>query len=138
MVLRVGVKGRVISRMSADHIHFFLAMRTQIKLYHWQTYSYARHKATDEVVGLLDGLTDTFVETYAGKYGRSTLKGKYASFTLKNLTDKAAVAFVKECIGYLQGAITKSLDGKKDTDLLNLRDEILGELNKLLYLFSLH
>ena len=28
--------------MSADHIHFFLQLRDQIKLYHWQTRVYAR------------------------------------------------------------------------------------------------
>ena len=28
--------------------------------------------------------------------------------------------------------------GKGDTDLLNLRDTILGDLNKVLYLFTLH
>ena len=38
--------------MSADHIHFFLQMRDQIKLYHWQTRVYARHIATDTILHL--------------------------------------------------------------------------------------
>ena len=33
--------------MSAEYIHFFLQLRDQIKLYHWQTRVYARHIATD-------------------------------------------------------------------------------------------
>ena len=33
--------------MSAAAIQFFFTMRDQIKLYHWQTVSYARHKASD-------------------------------------------------------------------------------------------
>jgi hypothetical protein len=40
--------------MSGDDIHFFVNMREQIKLYHWQTKIYSRHKATDNVIELLD------------------------------------------------------------------------------------
>jgi hypothetical protein len=32
---------------------------------------------------------------------------------------------------------SEDLDGTVDTDLLNIRDEILGNLNKLLYLLTL-
>ena len=48
--------------MSAANIHFFFTMREQIKLYHWQTHSYSRHKATDEVIENLDKNIDEFVE----------------------------------------------------------------------------
>ena len=33
----------------------FLAFRDQLKIYHWQTLSYARHKASDKLV---DDITD--------------------------------------------------------------------------------
>jgi hypothetical protein len=36
--------------MSAEQIHFFLHLRDQIKLYHWQTRVYSRHIATDKIV----------------------------------------------------------------------------------------
>ena len=124
--------------MSADHIHFFLTLRSQIKLYHWQTFQYARHRATDSVLEEIDDVTDSFVEIYFGKYGRSKLSNKYASMTLKNMTDKEAISFVKKSIQYVIEDVTASLDAKKDTDLLNLRDELLGHLNQLLYLFTLH
>jgi hypothetical protein len=48
--------------MSADHIHFFLNLRDHIKLYHWQTSSFARHRATDDVLKSLDDHIDLFVE----------------------------------------------------------------------------
>jgi len=37
-------------------------MTTTIKLYHWQTTVFARHKATESTA--LIGLTDQFVEVY--------------------------------------------------------------------------
>jgi hypothetical protein len=52
------------------------------------------------------------------------------------MSEKTAVKFVKDCILYLQTGLTKSLK-ENETDLLNIRDEMLGELNKLLYLFTL-
>ena len=124
------------SRMTAAHVHFFFGLRDQIKLYHWQTTSYARHKATDDVIKELDENIDSFVEIYIGKYGRSRVGTATNTTTVRNLGDAAAVRFVKESIGYLAGPLTKSL-GPRDTDLTNIRDEMMGNLNQLLYLFTL-
>lgn len=123
--------------MSGADIQFFFTMRDQIKLYHWHTYSYARHKATDETIDALDKTIDEYVETYMGKYGRSRVGPTTSTIKLSNLSEKGAIRFIKDCIAHLQGALVKRLDPAKDTDLLNLRDEMLGDLNKILYLFSL-
>lgn len=124
--------------MSAPTIHFFFAMRDQIKLYHWQTRIYSRHKATDEVLDKLDANIDKFVEVYIGKYGRPNLTGENASTIVKNLSEKQIVSFVKRCIEELLGEVVKGLTPEKDTDLFNIRDEMLADLNQLLYLFTLH
>lgn len=123
--------------MSAQHIHFFFSMREQVKLYHWQTGLYARHKATDDVIKSLDEHTDLFVEVYMGKYGRPNITRTTNTVQIKNMSEKSAIKFIKDCIAHLTGPFTKSIKGT-DTDLLNIKDEILGELNQLLYLFTLH
>lgn len=107
-----------------------------MKLYHWQTYMYPRHKATDDLIKGLDENIDMFVEIYMGKYGRPNITRATNTVTIKNMSDKNAGKFIKECIAYLQGPLTKSLKGT-DTDLANIRDEMLGNLNQLLYLFTL-
>jgi DNA-binding ferritin-like protein len=122
--------------MSAEHIHFFLQLRTQIKLYHWQTRIYARHIATDKILEQLDTAIDSFVEIYLGKYGRSKVTGKNAIITVHNLTEAGAVKLLLSSVKYIQGTLTKSLK-EQDTDLMNLRDEMVGQLHQLLYLFSL-
>ena len=124
--------------MSAANVNFFFQLREQIKLYHWQTHSYSRHKATDEVITALDTAIDEFVETYMGKYGRPKMSGPTATIRVSNLSEKSIVKFIQSAIAYLQGPLIAGLTDKKDTDLLNLRDEMLGDLNKLLYLFTLH
>lgn len=124
--------------MSADHIHFFLQLRNQIKLHHWQTRIYARHVATDNMLDKLEKSIDSFVEIYIGKYGRPRVTGKNAEITLHNLSEPGIVRVINAAIKYLQGTLTKSLKAAADSDLINIRDEMMGELNQLLYLFTLH
>ena len=121
--------------MSADHIHFFLQLRNQIKLYHWQTRVYARHIATDTILEKLEERIDNFVEVYLGKYGRPRLTGKNATFSLQNLTEAGAVRMIKAAIKYVQG-MHKQV--QTQSDLINILDDILKELGQLIYLFTLH
>jgi len=122
--------------MSATDINFFFSMREQIKLYHWQTHSFSQHKATDDVISALDESIDKYVEVYMGKYGRPKVTGGSNVVRVQNMTEKTALRFIKTCITYLEGPLVKRLK-PVDTDLVNIRDEMLGELNKILYLFTL-
>jgi hypothetical protein len=122
--------------MSADQIHFFLHLRDQIKLYHWQTRVYSRHIATDKILEKLEKSIDEYVEIYIGKYGRPKVSGKNASITLQNLSEAGATRLIVASVKYLQGPLTKTLK-PIDTDLMNVRDEIVADLNQLLYLFTL-
>ena len=123
--------------MSADDVNFFFNMREQIKLYHWQTHSFSQHKATDDLLDSLDKAIDEYVETYMGKYGRPKMGTRNNTIRLQNMNSKTVTKFIKECISYLEGPLVKKLQ-PTDTDLLNLRDEMLGDLHKVLYLFTLH
>lgn len=122
--------------MSSENIHFFFTLQNQLKLYHWQTHSYARHVASDKVLEELLKHIDSFVEIYIGKYGRSKLTKTEATIHSTNMTEAGIVKFVKASIKYMQGGLVKGLKST-DTDLFNLRDEMIGELNQLLYLFTL-
>ena len=123
--------------MSADHIHFFLQLRDQIKLYHWQTRVYARHIATDQMLEKLEKHMDSFVEVYIGKYGRPRVTGKNAEITVHNMTEAGATRMLQAALRYLQGPLTRSLK-EGDYDLFALRDDLVEDLNQLAYLFTLH
>ena len=122
--------------MSAKDVQFFFMMRNQIKLYHWQTKLYSRHKATDAVLEALDKSVDRYVEVYMGKYGRMKMNTSTATTTVKNLSETSIFNFINRSIQYLNNELVAKLK-ETDTDLLNIRDEMLAELNQLLYLFSL-
>jgi len=123
--------------MSADIVNLMMTLRDQIKLYHWQTMNYPRHIATNDLVTKLDANIDSFVEVYIGKYGRPKLSGKNATIHLRNHSDKEATKMIQEAIEWMTHTLTRKLKST-DTDLLNIRDEIIADLNQTLYLFTLN
>jgi hypothetical protein len=122
--------------MSATDVNFFFQMREQIKLYHWQTKMYSRHKATDSVIDSLDENIDKYVEVYMGKYGRPKMTSRNNTIKVQNLTETNIVKFIRQCIAVLNTTLIKNLK-PFDTDLLSIRDDMLADLNQLLYLFTL-
>jgi DNA-binding ferritin-like protein len=119
----------------SSNVNFLLSLQIQMKINHWQTKGYARHNAFGGYYDSLSDLIDTFVESAMGKYGRFVLDDENKTIQLNNLSDldmKGLVNTVRD--SFVQ--MSEQLD-PSDTDLLNIRDEMLGELNKLSYLLTL-
>ena len=129
----------------ADHILCFLELLNTIKIYHWSTLSYPTHKATDELYSKMSELVDSFIEIYIGHCSRGRggngvpvfhfKSGRNASISFCEC--KSLTAFCKvldDNIVHLEG-LTKRLDGY--TDLVNIRDEMVGALAQALYLLRL-
>jgi hypothetical protein len=111
-----------------------LSARTNIKFYHWSTSNYARHKATCDLVGKLDDLLDSIVEIYSATYGKPK-PGTVGTIEYVVLTDATAVQYLNSFADFLVNDMPKYLS-KKDTDIVNLRDELLGVVHQALYLFT--
>ena len=114
----------------------FITLQQQFRILHWQTKSYARHIAYGGIYDSLDDLIDNFVEVYMGKYGRVEFTSGEGSIVLKNTSVLGLNEFLNQNIEFLI-SLTDSLNQTKDTDLLNIRDEMMGEINKLKYLLTL-
>jgi len=114
-----------------------LTLHNQLKINHWQTESYAEHQALGGTYDALTGLIDEFVEVFMGKYGRVVNKGGF-SLDVKNLKEMPSDQLADNYIKFLVEELPSKLDPKKDTDLLNIRDEMLSSLNKLKYLLTLN
>jgi len=116
-------------------VKVFLEMLNMVKLYHWKTRSYAQHKATDELYEKLNSNIDTFIEVLLGK-DESRIKMMEKNI---DLIDSSNVKdFKKRVYEYREFLINMSryFDSKRDSDLLNIRDEILGSINQFLYLMT--
>jgi hypothetical protein len=131
----------------ANHILCFLELLNTIKIYHWSTLSYPTHKATDELHDKLSALVDSFIEIYIGHCARRggaagagvpVFRFKSGRPTSIEFCEcKSPDAFCKvldDNIVHMEG-LGKSLDGY--TDLVNIRDEMVGALAQALYLLRL-
>lgn len=121
MILSAYLKGEgnfKIEEFIAELQGFSLGLR----LDHWQTKSYANHKAVELTQETLDGLIDDFVEAYVGMLG-----GSRPEFT-REIKASTEVDATITCLKNL---------AVNDTSLLNIRDEMLHALYKLKYLKTL-
>ena len=112
-------------------VRFIIQFEQQLRIFHWQTKSYARHVAYGATYDALGDLIDAFVESYMGKYGRISTE----NIQLTNMVSE-------EDIEQHLNAFIKVMDAcqtlcKNDPDLLNIRDEMLANANKLKYLLTL-
>ena len=108
----------------------------QMRILHWQTTSFARHNAYGGIYESLDDLIDKYAEICMGKYGRIELEDEFSSLELKNLKELTMNDYLNEFCDFLID-LSDEFDPKKDSDILNLRDEMLSEVNKLKYLLTL-
>lgn len=126
------------SYKEAEIVKMFLQMLNTVKLYHWKTHSYAEHKATDELYANLNTNIDTFVEVLLGKTGGRINLVNTKTLPLKEYT--SVNDFKKEIEKYKTFLIhmtnDKGINITNNSDLLNIRDEILGNLNQFSYLLT--
>jgi hypothetical protein len=121
--------------MKEELILKLIQIQTQFKFMHWQTMGDAKHRAYGEIYDTLGDLIDSFVESMMGKYGRPEFESEF-SIMFQDLKSLSVQNFIDGITEFLV-IMTEQLDTKYDTDLLNLRDEMLASVNKLKYLLTL-
>jgi hypothetical protein len=115
-----------------------LEMLNIVKLYHWKTLKHSEHKATDELYDELNDKIDEFVETFIGKTGKRINLTNVKNMRLvdfNNVDDFKKI--IETSKTYLINMSNSPIFSNENTDLLNIRDEILGILNRFTYLLTL-
>lgn len=116
----------------------FLETLIMLKLYHWKTYTYSAHVAIDGLYSSLNDNMDKFIEVLLGKSGERTNLMNKKSIALMDMNSlenfkSKLYSFKSYLISLNQNKTMKLMF---NSDLLNIRDEILGDVNKLLYLLT--
>jgi hypothetical protein len=121
--------------MKEELILKLVQVQVQFKFMHWQTMGDAKHRAYGDIYDTLGDLIDSFTEAMMGKYGRPEFESEF-SIMFQDLSSLSIQNFLDGITDFLV-SFTEQLDSKYDTDLLNLRDEMLAAINKLKYLLTL-
>jgi len=130
--------GNTIKTFERDVVVKFFEMLLMIKLFHWKTHSFATHKATDELYDSINEHTDKFIEVLLGKTGNRIDLMRQKSISLIDLDSpeklKSKIEYYKSYLVSLTN--NKAIKQMSNTDLLNIRDDLLGDMNKFLYLLT--
>lgn len=141
---RKTVSKRKTYNIETHIIRRMLEMLNLVHIFHWKTLSYPIHKATDMLYSNLNEHIDKYVEILIGKTNVrlnmndfDCLKITMTSMKRKNMNDASQLyhivsSFIRELIVF-----HRKFDYELDTDLFNIRDEIIGDLNQFLYLLRL-
>lgn len=122
-------------KMNIDsNVNLFLGLHTQLKIFHWQTKGHARHTLFADIRDAFEDLMDEYVEQAMGQYGRFQLSDETRMITLSNLSDLKPTEMAETICQSLR-QLTEQIDSQ-DTNLLNLRDEMLGLIQKMKYLLT--
>ena len=100
--------------------------RDAMHIAHLQTTSFAEHKALNGYYDGILGLTDSFTETYFGRFKR-------VEIVIPESKVLEAIAHLKE--------MQSTLDTERNnypSELQNIMDEMLGLVNNTLYLLTLN
>ena len=116
----------------------FLETLLMIKLFHWKTTSYATHKATDDAYAKLNANMDSFIEILLGKSQiRTDLTNQKSIKLIDCKSQEEFVHVVKAFKDFLLNLDdNKIMKSMLNTDLFNIRDTIIGDMNQLMYLLS--
>ena len=122
---------------NSKHILTLLHILSQVRVFHWQTESYAQHVALGEYYDSLTDTIDEFVEAYQGNYCRIALSSEDCfNIGLKGYNVQTLSLFVEEVEHYLKEILPQTFN-EDDSELLNIRDEMLSATDKLSYLLTL-
>ena len=116
-------------------IQKLMNFQNEIRLHHWGTKSYSTHKALGKLYEGLDGLIDTFTETYIGVSGREEIK-QITELQLNGPFRTSIDQVINSLEEFLMKEIPEELD-EDQTALLNIRDEMLGLVQQTKYLLTL-
>jgi DNA-binding ferritin-like protein len=111
-----------------------LECSAQLKLFHWQTFSFAQHEAFDKIGKDLAKAFDKLVETLLGRY--RSYEYKPINLTLEPYSNENILVKINQYIGILTQKECPILN-TNDTDAQNIVEEIVADLNKLKYLLTL-
>lgn len=114
----------------SEIITFFFQFRTDIKMFHWQTKLYAYHKVSDELLENVDSLSDKLIEALLGKLEKRPDISN--NVLIRNIDKKIFNEILDRASNYL----LEGFCNIKFPEILNIRDEILGEIDKAKYLLT--
>ena len=121
--------------MSISHsfVGRLFEFHNNVKLFHFQTKSYAAHKVSDELFAQWSELYDRFLEVLQGKLGKRISTIHNCHTRVHTFTTVDMKKYTRLFIKYLKRYHKRYM---RYTELTNILDEMIASLERFLYLLS--
>ena len=134
-----GLKKKIIFLFTNMHELNSLTIRllqviNKMKIYHWQTKSYARHKATDSFLQKFEPLVDRLVEAIQGGLDIRIQFNTDKCVGVNNCSEDGAEVLLKDFRNELTNINQKLFT---HPEFAQIRDDMLEVVDVTLYLFTL-
>ena len=113
-----------------EYIKTFLSIQQQIRLYHWTTKTYNQHVITGKLYEKLDEHIDKFIEILLAN--NTVDQCNVTTRTSLCTTREDLIKILKKFVIFLNEQVDLT------SDLLTIRDEIIGEVHRHLYLLKMN
>jgi len=113
---------------------YFLGLLGQIKVFHWTTMNYAKHKALDDLHSSLSNEIDDLMEVYIGKYEKQPIEKFNISMNATSDTSELII-YLQEQREFIRGIRNKNF--KSCSEIQTIFDNILSVISKTIYLCKL-
>ena len=134
-----GTIKRVNQKEFDSLIKKMIELLTLLRLYHWNTFSYSTHKATGDLYDGLSDKVDQYVETMIGKSnGKYRINmSNYSKLTINGVSNNVNMGNTIKAFINVLNVFHSQLPQSFYSEIINIKDEIVAELDKYLYLLSL-
>ena len=128
MSQNTGVGSKIMEQL----LFVFFEHQIKLKMFHFQTSNYGAHKASDKYLEKFAENFDRFMEVAQGIYNKLQTQEISLKFQLNN--DENIKDELKKFAEILNNDSDSFYQNNKD--LLAIRDEMLADVNQLLYLLT--
>jgi hypothetical protein len=108
-----------------------LTFKNTLKMFHWRAKNYNKHKISNGLGDKIDELIDKFVEVLIGS--RKERPEFPLDLKLKMVTDDELEQYLESFREWLTEKLPEMLENY-ETELMNIKDEMIAEVNQSLYL----
>ena len=120
-----------LKKVSFEFLLNLMNYKNQLRMNHWQTFTYSEHKMTDELIEEIDEKVDEIGETLMGTFGRPNIN------PFNSKISNIDLFATKSVIDKIDEELCKLIESYKDTSyegIISLLGDFSADIKKFKYL----
>lgn len=117
--------------------HTLMYFQLNLKTYHWNTRSYARHLASSELVDEIEKFTDAYIENMQEILRDKTPFQGHKIDLIDTSTEEDGEVLVRDLLDFILAELMPALENQASSGIMNRAQELEEHVIRTLYKFRL-